>query len=147
MTTHSSSSRHSSSSSQSTAYITAAGAGGSSSSSATSPAGESSRRQASDFVAGAASVSASGSASASGQGVTTSAQVTIPAAGDDRPSSGTNHAAPAQNLFWGGDGADIFQLAATGVTELSRADIILDYNSASGDQLTLAKGVSTTDIA
>lgn len=118
----------SSSSSQSTAYVTAAGAGGSSSASATSPTGNVSSQEA-DVVAGATSASAS--ASASGQ--STTASVSVPA--------------ESRNLFWGGSGADIFQLASTGASDLDQADIILDYDSVSGDQLVLAHGLSPTDLA
>ncbi|MEM9905371.1 MAG: hypothetical protein AAF921_10145 [Cyanobacteria bacterium P01_D01_bin.44] len=122
----------SSSSSQSTAYVTAAGAGGSSSSSATSPAGNVSSQEA-DFVAGATSANASASASASASEQGTTASVSVPA--------------ESRNLFWGGSGADIFQLASTGASNLDQADIILDYDSVSGDQLVLAHGLSPTDLA
>ena len=53
---------------------------------------------------------------------------------------------PQRDIFWGGDGADIFQLSAVGVTELSQADIILDYSSTEGDFLALGEGITFGDL-
>lgn len=53
---------------------------------------------------------------------------------------------PQRDIFWGGDGADIFQLSAVGVTELSQADIILDYRPAEGDALALGEGITLGDL-
>ncbi|MEO1400971.1 MAG: hypothetical protein AAFV72_06895 [Cyanobacteria bacterium J06635_1] len=52
-----------------------------------------------------------------------------------------------RDLFWGGNGADIFQLPSTGVTDLEQADVVLDYSNIHGDQLALADGLSPPDIA
>jgi hypothetical protein len=48
---------------------------------------------------------------------------------------------PQRDIFWGGDGADIFQLSSLGVTELNDADLVLDYSRESGDFLALGEGI------
>ncbi|PZV20513.1 MAG: hypothetical protein DCF21_04760 [Leptolyngbya sp.] len=47
-----------------------------------------------------------------------------------------------QDIFWGGAGADIFQLSSTGVAELTQADIILDYSPAAGDHLAISDALT-----
>lgn len=58
------------------------------------------------------------------------------------PEGGLLVSTPQQDIFWGGSGANIFQLSATGVTDLSQADIILDFSSTDGDFLSLSGGAT-----
>lgn len=53
---------------------------------------------------------------------------------------------PQRDIFWGGDGADIFQLSSIGVTDLNNADLVLDYSRESGDVLALGEGIASEDL-
>lgn len=51
-----------------------------------------------------------------------------------------------RDIFFGNEGADIFQIGAAGTTDLNQADILLDYNPEEHDLLALSGGLTTADI-
>lgn len=62
------------------------------------------------------------------------------------PEGGLLVSTPQQDIFWGGSGANIFQISATGVTDLSQADIILDFSPTDGDFLTLSGDITIENL-
>jgi hypothetical protein len=62
------------------------------------------------------------------------------------PEGGLLATTPQQDIFWGGSGANIFLISATGVTDLSQADIILDFSPTDGDFLALSGGITLDNL-
>lgn len=49
-----------------------------------------------------------------------------------------------QDIVFGGQGADSFEFDSAGVTDLNQADVILDFDTTSGDRLALGESVQLT---